>query len=124
MISNLDNNKLSKSGGVMTGAITAIRETQVSLTNDNIDLATGNVFTKTISGDTTFTVSNVLPTGNVNSFMLELINGGSGIITWFAGVKWSNGEAPELVETGKDVLGFYSYDGGVNWVGLVHKDIK
>ncbi len=120
-----DTTKLPLTGGTMTGAITAIRETKVAMAANNIDLATGNLFTKTISGVTTFTVSNVLASGNVNSFILELTNGGSSLISWFAGAKWSNGTIPVLTAAGIDVLGFYTHDGGVTWKGkVIDKDVK
>ena len=116
---------LPSSGGTMTGAITAVRETKVAMAANNIDLATGNLFTKTISGATTLTISNVLSTGNVNSFVLELTNGGSAVITWFSGVKWAGGTAPTLTTAGKDILGFYSHDGGTTWNILgINKDVK
>ena len=117
--------KLDKSGGTMTGAITAIRETKVAMAANNIDLATGNLFTKTISGATTLTISGVLPNGNANSFILELTNGGSGIITWWSGMKWAGETAPTLTTSGVDILGFYSHDGGTTWRGIVMaKDSK
>jgi hypothetical protein len=117
--------KLSKSGGTMTGAITAIRETKVAMVDNNIDLATGNVFTKSITTTTTLTVSNVLATGNANSFILELTNAGAYTITWFSGVKWAGGTAPTLTASGVDILGFYSHDGGTTWRGAVlSKDSK
>ena len=116
---------LTTAGGTMTGAITAIRETKVAMAANNIDLATGNLFTKTISGVTTLTISNALAAGNVNSFVLELTNGGSAVITWFSGVKWAGGTAPTLTASGKDILGFYSHDGGTTWNILgVNKDVK
>ncbi len=116
---------LSLTGGTMTGAITAIRETKVAMAANNIDLATGNLFTKTIIGATTLTISNALVAGNVNSFVLELTNGGSAVITWFSGVKWAGGTAPTLTASGKDILGFYSHDGGTTWNILgVNKDVK
>ena len=118
-------NKLDKSGGTMTGAITAIRETKVAMATNNIDLATGNLFTKTITTATTLTISNALAAGNVNSFVLELTNGGSAVITWFSGVKWAGGTAPTLTTSGKDILGFYSHDGGTTWNILgINKDVK
>ena len=120
-----DSTKLPLSGGIMTGAITAIRETKVTMTNNVINLSLGNLFTKTISGATTFTLSNVLTTGNANSFILELTNAGSAVITWFGGVKWAGGTAPTLTTAGVDVLGFYSHDGGVTWRGsVISKDSK
>lgn len=119
------NSKLANSGGTMTGAITAIRETKVEMAANDIDLATGNLFTKTISDTTTLTISNVLATGNVNSFVLELTDGGSAVITWFSGVKWVGGIAPILTASGKDILGFYSHDGGITWNILgINKDVK
>ena len=111
---------LSLTGGTMTGAITAIRETQVSLgAGNSINLSQGNVFTKTVNATTTFTISGFLPQGASNSFILELTNGGSYTIKWFSGVKWSEGTAPILTSVGVDILGFYSYDGGVTWRGMV-----
>jgi hypothetical protein len=107
-------------GLVADGAtITALRETKVAMGANDIDLATGNVFTKTITATTTLTVSNVLASGNANSFILELTNGGAYAITWFSGTKWSGGTAPTLTASGVDILGFYSYDGGTTWRGMV-----
>ena len=124
-ISTVDTTKLPLAGGTMTGAITAIRETKVAMAANNIDLATGNLFTKTVTTATTLTISNALAAGNVNSFVLELTNGGSAVITWFSGVKWAGGIAPTLTASGKDILGFYSHDGGTTWNILgVNKDVK
>ena len=116
---------LPLTGGTMTGAITAIREKKVAMAANNIDLATGNLFTKTIVGATTLTISGALPNENANSFILELTNGGSGIITWWSGMKWAGGTAPTLTTAGVDILGFYSHDGGTTWRGmLMSKDSK
>lgn len=112
--------KLGLSGGTMTGAITAIRETQISLgVSSAIDLSLGNLFTKSVNSNTTFSVLNFLSSGTSNSFILELVNAGAFTITWFSGIKWAEGIAPVLTASGVDVLGFYSYDGGVTWKGLV-----
>ena len=117
---------LPLTGGAMTGAITAIRETRIAMgSNNNIILATGNLFTKTITGDTTLTISGALASGNANSFILELTNGGTGVITWWSGMKWAGGTAPTLTTAGVDILGFYSHDGGATWRGmLMAKDSK
>ena len=115
---------LPLSGGKMTGAITAIRETRNILTDNNLDLATANVFVKTIVGATTLTLSNVAAAGSVNSFILELTNAGTNVNFW-AGVKWAGGTKPTLTSAGTDILGFYSHDGGVTWRGiLLSKDSK
>ena len=118
--------KTFSDGLVVDGAtITALRETRVAMGANNIDLATGNVFTKTITAITTFTVSNVLASGNANSFILELTNGGAYAITWFTGVKWAGGVAPVLTASGVDIVGFYSHDGGTTYRGiLLAKDSK
>lgn len=103
----------------------AKKEMKVILTTNAIDLVTGNLFTKTISGATTLTVSGWSATGNTNSFILELTNGGSAVVTWFSGVKWASGTAPTLTVAGVDILGFYSHDGGTTVRGiLLAKDSK
>jgi len=105
--------------------ITGLKETSVAMVANDIDLSLGNHFTKTISGATTFTVSNVATTGTVNSFILELTNAGSATITWFAGVKFAGGVAPTLTTSGVDILGFYTKDGGTTYRGIVlAKDSK
>lgn len=108
-----------------TPTLTGYRETRVAMPANAIDLSTGNFFTKTISGATTLTVSNVVATGSANSFVLELTNAGSATITWFSGVKWAGGTAPTLTAAGVDILGFYTHDGGTTWRGMVlAKDSK
>lgn len=108
-----------------TPLATGLRETRTAMGANAIDLATGNFFSKTIIGATTFTVSNVPETGTAATFILDLTNGGSAAITWFAGVKWAGGTAPTLTASGRDVLGFFTYDGGTPWTGLVlGRDVK
>lgn len=108
-----------------TPVLTGTREVRVAIPANAIDLSTGNVFTKTISGATTLTVSNTPTTGAAASFILELTNAGSAAITWFSGVKWAGGTAPTLTASGVDVLGFYTWDGGTTWRGFVlSKDSK
>lgn len=103
----------------------ALYATKVAVSASAIDLATGNYFTKTISGATTFTVSNTPSTGTTASFILDLTNGGSATITWWSGMKWAAGTAPTLTSAGRDVLGFFTHDGGTTWTGLVlGKDVK
>lgn len=105
--------------------LTGIKEIQIALAANNIDLSTGNYFTKTITTATTFTVSNVPASDTAISFILDLTNGGAGAITWWSGVKWVGGTAPTLTASGRDSLAFYTYDGGTTWTGLVlGKDIR
>ena len=96
-----------------------LKETRVAIPASDINLSTGNYFTRTISGTTTLTVSNVPTTGTANSFILDLTNGGSATVNWWSGVKWAGGTAPTLTAAGRDALGFYTYDAGTTWTGLV-----
>jgi hypothetical protein len=108
-----------------TASLVNVSETHIEMTTDDIDLSLGGFFTKTVTGATTFTVSGVLPTGNSNVFILELINGGTAVITWWSGVVWGDGLAPTLTADGMDVLEFYTHDAGITWVGLIlEKDVK
>lgn len=103
----------------------AIQEFRSAMAANDINLRTANYFTKTISTATTFTVSNVPAAGTTASFILDLTNGGAGTITWWTGVKWTGGVAPTLTISGRDVLGFFTHDGGTTWTGLIlGKDIK
>jgi hypothetical protein len=96
-----------------------ILETKSTIAASNLDLSTGNYFSKTISATTTFTVSNVPASGTAFSLILDLTNGGGYPITWWSGVVWAGGSAPVLTNVGRDTLGFFTYDGGSTWTGLV-----
>ncbi len=92
-------------------------QTASQLQGNSIDLSTGSVFTKTISSDTAFTISNA-PAGKASQFILVLENGGAGNVTWPNSVTWAAGKAPVLPSTGKSVLRFVSPD-GTNWLGCM-----
>jgi hypothetical protein len=110
------------SGALVFGTnptITALEEKSVAIASSDINLAAANYFTKTISGATTFTVSNTASSGDVSAFILILTNGGSDTVTFFSGVTWAAGTAPTLTAAGVDILGFFTIDGGTTWRGLV-----
>ena len=87
----------------------------------DIDLSTGNYFTKTISGNSTFTFSNPPSSGTVGSFTLELTHS-SGTVTWPASVKFNSDTAPTLT-TGKTHLFFFvTDDGGTRYRGAALVD--
>lgn len=90
-----------------------------AIASNVIDLTAGELHHKTISAPVTLSVTGALPTGYVSSFILELTNGGAAAVTWWSGVKWAKGTPPTLQAAGVDVLGFYSYNGGTTWHGVV-----
>lgn len=117
-------NKLQLNGGLAINS-GSIKEAKLAMPANDIDLSLANYFTKTITGTTTITVSNIPNSGTAISFILDLTNGGSSTITWWANMKWVNGTAPVLTAAGRDILAFLTYDGGTTWAGLVlGKDVK
>ena len=92
--------------GAYAGNITAVAAL-------NLDLSTANYFTKTIAGNSTFTVSNT-PASRAFAFTLELTHT-SGTITWFSGVEWPGGTAPTLTTGKTHLFMFVTDDGGTRW---------
>ena len=103
-----------------------IKEKAQVLVAGTLDLNEGNLFIKTVTSDTTFTLTNISAIPNVvQSFILEITNGGNFIVSWWNNVKWDNGVMPELTVDGVDILGFYTSDNGNTWRGvLLSKDSK
>lgn len=81
----------------------------------DIDCSTGNYFTKTINGNSTFTFSNP-PSTRAYSFTLELTVT-SGTVTWPATVTWPNNSAPTLASGYTHMLMFVTSDGGTKYRG-------
>jgi hypothetical protein len=105
------------------GQVTA-RALQIGVVNPvaalSIDLASGtnDFFTKTITTNSTFTITNV-PSSGVFQFLIEIVLT-SGSITWWSGIKWPGGAAPSGLATGvSHVFGFYTRDGGTTYVGWI-----
>jgi hypothetical protein len=88
-------------------------QTVVAVSALDIDCSTGNYFTKTIAGSSTFTVSNI-PASRAYAFTLELTHT-SGTITWFSGVEWPAGTAPTLTTGKTHLFLFVTDDGGTRW---------
>jgi hypothetical protein len=103
----------------------ALRETKITMAANDINLSLGTVYTKTISGATSLTLSNIPSTGTVACFVLELTNGGSAAVTWWSGIKWTNGSPVVMTAAGTDIIGFYTHNAGSTWHGmLLSKDSK
>ena len=103
------------SGGVkVSGNYT---ENIVAVSGTAIDCSQGSYFTKTITGATTFTFTNV-PTGVAYAFTLEVTLNGSNAITWpTPNVKWPADTAPTITDGKTQVFVFLTDDGGTRWRG-------
>ena len=100
-------------GLTVDGACNQVAEAVGAL---DIDLSTGNYFTKTISGNSTFTFSNSAASGTVSIFMLELTHS-SGTVTWPGTVKWNEDTAPTLTTGKTHLFMFVTDDNGSRYRG-------
>jgi hypothetical protein len=87
----------------------------------DIDLSTGNYFTKTINGNSTFTFSNPPASGTVGSFTLELTHT-SGTVAWPSSVKFNADTAPTLTAGKTHLFFFVTDDGGTRYRGAALVD--
>ena len=119
-----DGEVLSVASGAMAWAKRdrAVPLAEGTVTAGACDYATGYVFSKTISGATTISLTNVPATGTA-MLMLRLTNGGSATVTWPSGIKWPGGTAPTLTASGLDEVVLMRTNAGV-WSGAVRKDVK
>ena len=100
-------------GITIDGAYEQVAEAVSAL---EIDCSTGNYFTKTISGNSTFTFANPAASGSVTSFTLELTHS-SGTVTWPSSVKWNADTAPTLTAGKTHLFMFVTDDGGTRYRG-------
>jgi hypothetical protein len=115
-VDTADNLKAPAASPTFTGAIYANGSYRGNITAVgalDLDLSAGNFFTKTIAGNSTFTVSNT-PASRAFAFTLELTHT-SGTITWFSGVEWPGGTAPTLTTGKTHLFMFVTDDGGTRW---------
>lgn len=121
-------------GATLSGTLTTtkIGETVVALGNSGtaqtINLSNGTVFTCTLTGNCTFTISNA---ASVASFVLILTNDAtpSRTVAWAGGTfTFASGAAGinrTTAASGVDVWVFTTVDGGSNWRGNIGmKDVK
>ena len=88
-----------------------------------INCEAGNVFSHTLSENTTFTFSNSPASGTAYGFSLKITQDASDsgyTVTWPSAVDWSDGSAPPLTSTASavDQFVFYTHDGGTTWYGF------
>ena len=97
--------------------ITGSQTSNISAMGANaVDCSAGNYFTKTITGATTFTFTNV-PTSVAYTFTMEVTLNGSNAITWPASVKWPADTAPAITDGKTQLFVFITDDGGTRWRG-------
>ena len=125
-----DSRNITPVNSTVSGTLTTkkIAETLVSVGNSstaaNLNLASGTVFTVTLTGNATLTIQN--STG-ANAFTVILTNDAtaSRTVAWaYSGgsFKFPGGAAGLSRTTGAsgiDVWSFFSTDGGTNWFGNI-----
>ena len=99
----------------------AYEQTAEAVSALDIDLSTGNYFTKTINANSTFTFSNPPASGTVGSFTLELTHT-SGTVTWPTSVKFPKDTAPTLTTGKTHLFVFVTDDGGTRYRGAALAD--
>ena len=92
----------------------------VAMSGDAIDCSLGNYFTKTASGNVTFTITNV-PSSRAFTIALEVTHN-SGTLTWPSAIKWPADTAPTLTAGKTHLFVFVTDDGGSRWRGAAIVD--
>ena len=88
-----------------------------------VDCETGNVFSHTLTENTTFTFSNPPASGTAYAFSLRVVQDASAsgyTVTWPGSVDWPSATAPTLTATADavDWFVFSTVDGGTTWYGF------
>lgn len=103
----------------------AVTEGGLALVGNEINVGLANHFTKTITANAQLSVTNVPSAPRVATFIMHVRNGGAFTTQWWPNINWAEGLAPTLSAAGRDVIGFSTLDGGLNWDGyLIGKDMK
>ena len=110
---NVKKFETTAAGSKFTGGVSQVATAAAAL---DLDLNTSNYFTKTISGNSTFTFSNPAASGTVSIFMLELTHS-SGTVTWPGTVKWNADTAPTLTTGKTHLFMFVTDDNGSRYRG-------
>lgn len=86
-----------------------------------VNCRVGNVFSHTLTENTTFTFSNPPATGTAYGMTIKLVQGSPArSVTWPASVDWSFAASP-IISSGSgdvDVFVFLTHDGGTIWYGF------
>ena len=86
-----------------------------------ISLITANNFRIRRTGTITISITNAPSGPRAIGFTLVMDDGSGGTATtnWPSSIQWANGAAPTLTANGKDILVFYTYDGGSTYYGFL-----
>lgn len=87
-----------------------------------IDFDNGNVFQYTLTGNTTFSFSNVPATGAFCATLVLYQDGTGGrTVTWPGAVLWPSGVAPTITTAASavDIISLMTRDGGTTWYGFI-----
>jgi len=105
---------MSKSGGTLENYTE-----KIVATTGVIDLSLGNVFTQTLSANTTYSITNAI-SGKAHSFTLIITQPSTAVtLTFPASIKWQDSTIPDLTTASKTyVLTFVTIDGGTTWLGM------
>ena len=122
-MANISDLVVPSTGGSFDGELVAdsYNETYVDLsgTSPAVNCESGNVFSLSTSGNTTFTFTNPPASGTAYGFTIKVTAGGTHTLTWPASVDWAGGTAPDAPASGEtNVLVFITHDGGTTWYGF------
>lgn len=99
---------------------TVYLETVGTVSGNDVQLNTGNMFFDTVSSSKTYTFSSPPSSGTAYSFTLIVEVSGSVVIGWPSSVKWPEGVSPSLPDSGETfVCVFFTADAGSTYYGFV-----
>lgn len=107
--------------------VTSYNETYLAVSSSGgsttINCESANVFSHTLTENTTFTFSNPPASGTAYGFSLKLVQDASAsgyTVTWPTSVDWPFSIAPVLSDGASQVdqFVFYTYNGGTTWYGF------
>lgn len=101
------------SGVTLSGSV---KQNVQALSANDFDLLLTDFFTKNISTNTTFTISNAVAS-KAQAFAVKLTISSGAVDTWPASVKWAGGVKPTW-GTGLHIIGLVTFDGGTTWTGI------
>lgn len=85
----------------------------------SVDLSLGDYIYANVTGNCSFTFTNAATAARVSAFIMEITDGGTATVTWPVSVQWVTGAAPTLQAIGKNVIGFFTKDGGSTYTAFL-----